>query len=97
MKNNSFHFTDSHFETAIRALDTIIELVQLNGDSRNMLADTTRARKRLIQQKPDLTVTELKIICIGLSMLIDDDPWDIQANSLLNALAPVCGFVNSIR
>lgn len=97
MKDRSFHFTDSHLRTAVRALDAIIELIQLNGDSHNMLADTTRARKRLIQRNPDLAVSELKIICIGLSMLIDDNPWDVQANSLLNALAPVCGFVNSIR
>ena len=63
----------------------------LDALKRYKMTDYTLARTNALQTRiangfPSFTIGELKNICLGLELLLSDDPMDWKANALLQRL-----------
>ncbi len=91
------HFSEVEIAKACEALTVLAEvIVDPDAPTPSQLSASVKIKllmEHLAASQFTLSDGDLSNICLGLTILLDENPLDFRANSLLVRLTPICGFI----
>lgn len=85
-----FNFTATDIETALDAIAVAVE--HLPDENPLLIERFNGLARRLVSHQLYFSGGELCNICIGLELLLKEQPLNWNASQLLSALSPICGY-----